>query len=270
MKLPAFPIIIFFLIIPSFATADLFSPQTASAVSAQTQIPVEWLTVWWKFVIYVVLPIWALWYIFREIIKEIGIFSNNSVNNILAITLVGFMIPQGFFGYLVKITAKTEAMMFVGGGILAFLTVLKIRRSVSSIGYSGILSGFLGYVLDASGVGILFGVIGYLISGMVWGPPAMTAAMLGVALGLFMVFWEKRKKTSLGEVKTLLGKEEKIEQNVNELMKKADELQRRIAAEKNNAMKAQLMNEFTEVMKLIEMRRAQEEYIEMKEEAATA
>ncbi|MFH1105598.1 MAG: hypothetical protein V1731_00080 [Candidatus Aenigmatarchaeota archaeon] len=270
MKLSAFLIIFILLIIPGFAAAELFSTQTASAISSQTQIPVEWLTSWWKFVLYVVLPVWALWYVSREIMKEVGVFSNNSVNNVLALVFVGFLIPQGLFGYVVKIASKTEAMMFVGAGILSFLVVLKIRRSIASVGYSGVLSGVLVYVLDGAGVGILFGVIGYLISGMVWGPPAMTAAMFGVALGMFLVFWEKRKKTSLGEVKTLLSKEEKIEENVEELMKKADELQKRIAAESNSTMKAQLMNEFTEVMKLIEMRRAQQEYIEMKEEASVA
>ncbi len=270
MERSAFLIIFILLLIPQFAAAELFSAQTANAVSAQTQIPVEWLTSWWKFVLYVILPVWALWYVTREILKEIGVFSNNSVNNILALTLIGFMIPQGLFGYVVKIASNTEAMMSVGGGILAFLVVLKVRRSVAGMGYSGILSGVLGYILDGAGMGILFGVIGYLISGMVWGPPAMTAAGFGVALGMVMVFWEKRKKTSLGEVKTLLNKEEKIEQNVDELMKKADDLQKRIAAASDSTMKAQLMNEFTEVMKLIEMKRAQQEYMEMKEESSVA
>lgn len=268
---PAVLLLLVLFLLPNFATADLFSPQTASAISSQTQIPVEWLASWWKIVLYIILPLWALGFVIYEFIKEINIFQKNAVNVVLAIMLVGFLIPQGFFGYVVKITAKTEAMMFIGVGILSFLVVLKIRRSIANVGYSGVLSGVLVYILDAAGVGILFAVIGYLLGGMTLGSHAYAGFIFGAALGVFLVFWEKRKKTSLGEVKTLLNKEENVVKTIGELKKEAEKYRKLIdTTNEKDPKRMGYIREFTAVMQLIKQKEAEEEYLEMREEDVTS
>lgn len=259
-------VLLFISVIPNFASAAWISENAAKTINSWTSVPVELLTDNQKLIFFVIAPFIAAWIIIHQVVKEISIFQSESANAWLAFVALAFLIPAGFFKITSSLLTKTQTVMYLGIGFLAFLTTGQIRKRVGSFGYGGIFSGFVGYVLDAFGLGFFFATIGYAIGGGVWGGFAWVGFFTGSALGGFLVWWDKRKQGKMDSIKALMQKEKMIGHSIEELMKKADELQKKISSEKDASKRAQLEREFASVMEMVRIKKAQQEFIEMKEE----
>ncbi len=134
---------------------------------------------------FVILPAVLFGIIIYGVLEEIGLFASKpGIHVAMAILLSMMMLPTGIFSQLTMSIYTTGAMASVLSVAVVFLLGLTswMRRKMHTFGYAGVFSGWIGWLITASALGL----IGYII-GRPIGQPGYGIA-IGAGVG-FLWSW---------------------------------------------------------------------------------
>ncbi|MBI4176863.1 MAG: hypothetical protein HY516_00690 [Candidatus Aenigmarchaeota archaeon] len=223
-------------------------------------VPVKYLTSWQSILTFAAAPVIIAIFFAYEIWKELGIFHSGAANFWIPLLIVGIMLNNGFWDYVDLFVSNTQMIPALVLSFLALQVTGKLRSKVTSFGYSGIFGGILSYVLDAVGVGIFFGGLGFIFSKGRLGPVVYVLFFAGAAIGALLIWWDKKGRKT-GTLKNALAQEDEIGREISLLEAKLTELNKRATAESNPAAKGAIEDEMARVKQRVDRLRAREEVL---------
>lgn len=250
-----------FFIIPSYAAAQVVVPENvAKNIESWIGVPAEYMGSPRDIIVFVIIPFVVAALVMHGIWKEVGIFNNGAANFWIPVLMVFASFQFGFFKFVKALYGSTQSLIFAGAAIMAYVITAKVRQRVGSFGYSGIFSGIVGYVLDAVGLGIAFGGMAGAFSGGRFGPLVYIAFSVGAALGIFVLWWNKKGRKT-GNLKNLLEQEDQIEKELIVLEAKLLKLNKESDDAPNPGARGIIEDEMVDIKKRIDRLRAKEEVV---------
>ncbi|MBI4167779.1 MAG: hypothetical protein HY515_02380 [Candidatus Aenigmarchaeota archaeon] len=255
--------IVFIFLLSSFASAQsTLSEGTIKFWNTWFNVPAKYLTSWGSIFTFAVAPVVIALFFAYEIWKELGLFHSGAANFWIPVLLVYLMLGNGFWGYVDLFISSTHMIPALVLSFFALQVTGKLRSKVSSFGYSGIFGGVLGYLLDAIGIGVFFGGIGFIINRGSFGPLVYIMASVGSALGLLLLWWDKKGRKT-GVLKNVMGQEDVMRDQEKTLEQALKDLNQRLLKASGDAEKTAIEDEMARINQRLERLKAREAALEL-------
>ncbi len=251
-------------IFPFAAAQSTLSDGTIKFWMTWFYVPAKYLVSWQSIVIFAVVPVLISIFFVREIWKDIGFFHSGAVNFWIPLLVVYMMLRNGFWDYVDLFVSNVQMLPALVLSFFALLVTGKLRSKVTSFGYSGPLGGTLAYALDAIGMGIFFGGLGFVVTKGHLGPIVYTLFFIGAAAGILLIWWDAHGKAKQAKLSTLLDQYDTITKQMEPLEKKLVELEKKKQAAitaKRNFEALDITQEMVAVNRQLEGLRAEREAI---------
>ncbi|MBI1972169.1 MAG: hypothetical protein HYS53_02610 [Candidatus Aenigmarchaeota archaeon] len=225
-------------------------------------VPAEYLISWPSVLTFAVAPVVIALFFAYEIWKELGIFHSGAANFWIPLLLVFLMLRNGFWDYVGLFASNLQMIPALVLSFLALQVTGKLRSRITSFGYSGIFSGALAYLLDAVGVGVFFGGIGFIISRGIVGPLVYILFSVGAGLGIFLIWWDKKGRKT-GVLKNVMGQEDLMRDQEKILEQALKDLNQRLVKATGDAEKTAIEDEMARINQRLERLKARETALEL-------
>ncbi len=257
--------IVFLVLLPFASAQDAQSTLSSGTIkfwNTWFNVPEKYLTSWPAILSFAVAPVLITLFFAYEIWKELGIFHSGAANFWIPLLLVYLMLRNGLWDYVDLFVSNAQMIPALVLSFVAMQVTSKVKGKISSFGYSGIFGGLVGYVLEAVSGGVFLGSIGFMINRGHFGPLVYILASVGAALGILLLWWDKKGRKT-GVLKNVLGQEDIMRDQEKLLAQALKDLNQRLLKASSDAEKIAIENEMARIDDQLRRLKARETALEL-------